>query len=149
MRSDFKHDRRYALVILIFSILYGYGGSFAKTDFYNGVVGPHHWIYLIAGILALLSIGLFLKPTNFKPENLPWRSWKKRVPLVLGVFLYSVALPYIGFLGAMIPLIVLTSMLFGAKLKFALLSSVVMALLCLALFDGLLGISLGRGLWLM
>ncbi|MBF0279784.1 MAG: tripartite tricarboxylate transporter TctB family protein [SAR324 cluster bacterium] len=147
--SEFKHDRRYAIVMLVFSILYGYGGSFAETDFYNGVVGPHHWIYLIAGILACLSIMLFLKPSNYKPKSLPWSTWNKRIPLLVGVFLYSVILPYIGFLGAMIPLMVLTSMLFGAKFKFALLSSVIMTVLCLILFDGLLDISLGRGLWLM
>ncbi len=144
---ELEHDWRYALVMLVFSILYGYGGSFTEVNFYNGTVGPHHWIYLIAGILAFLSIMLLLKPTDFKPVNLPWSTWHKRIPLLVAVLLYSFVLPYIGFVAAMIPLMVLTSMLFGAKLKQAVLSAVIMTLLCLALFDGLLGISLGRGLW--
>lgn len=145
----FKPDRRYAIVMLGFSALYGYGGSFAEVEFYNGVIGPHHWIYLVAGVIALLSLALFFKPTDFEPEVVPWSAWRKRTPLLVGVLLYSVLLPYIGFLGTMIPLMILISVLFGATLKFAILSAVIMTLLCLGLFDGLLGISLGRGLWLM
>ena len=77
----------------------------------------------------------------------PWSAWRPRIPLIVGVILYAIALPYIGFFVAMLLLLVLTSMLFGAQFKYALLSSAIMTLVSLALFDWLLGISLGRGLW--
>ena len=57
-------------------------------------------------------------------------------------------LPYTGFLGAMIAMMIVVAKLFGANWKQAILSSVTLSLLCLLLFDHMLWISLGRGLWL-
>jgi len=64
------------------------------------------------------------------------------------IIIYSVFLPYTGFLGAMIAMMIVVAKLFGANWKQAVLCSVTLSLLCLLLFDHLLGISLGRGLWL-
>ncbi len=147
--AEIKYDRRYALVLLVFAILYGYGGSLTKVEYFSGTVGPHHWIYMIAGVIALLCIDLFIRPTDYIPDKSPWSSWNRRIPLIIGVLLYSYVLPELGYPITMILLLVLTSMLFGAKFKHALLSSAIMTIVSLALFDFLLGISLGRGLWFL
>ena len=142
-----KPDQLSALVLLAFSGLYAYGGSLSEVGFYSGVIGPNHWVYLVGAVLAFLSLWLFFKPTPFQPQSLPAKVWNRRLPLIGSVVLYAGVLPYIGFLGAMIPLMVLTSWLFGARVHFALISALIMTGLCLLLFEGLLGISLGRGLW--
>jgi hypothetical protein len=141
------YDRRYALVALIFALAYGFGGSQFEVGFYNGIIGPHHWIYGVAGVLALMSVWLLLQPTAFVPEEESWEAWRKRIPLCLAIILYTQGLPYVGFLITMTALMVLVSMLFGANWKQAAVCAVVLSGLCLLLFDGLLGISLGRGLW--
>ena len=41
-------DRLSALIILGFGLAYGYAGKFIQVGFYNGDIGPHHWIYMVA-----------------------------------------------------------------------------------------------------
>lgn len=142
------HDRLYALILLGLSLLYGLGGRLMEVGFYNGSVGPHHWIYMVSGVLSALSLWLLVQPTDFVPEPETWVEWQKRIPLALAILFYSQVLPYVGFLVAMISVMTLVSWLFGATWKQALLCAVILSLLCLLLFDNLLGISLGRGLWM-
>ena len=103
---------------------------------------------MVASVLVLLGFGLVLRPTQHQFEIEIWEDWRKRLPLVSVFIFYSVLLPYTGFLGAMIVMMIVVAKLFGANWKQATLCSVTLSLLCLLLFDHLLGISLGRGLWL-
>ncbi len=143
------HDRLYALILLVFSGLYGLGGLEIQVGFYNGVIGPQHWIYGIAGVLGVLSLWLLLQPTPFVPEPESWVAWRKRLPLCLAILIYAEGLPYFGFLIMMISLMILVSRLFGATWKQAVMCAVTLSGLCLLLFEVLLGISLGRGLLLI
>ncbi len=143
------YDRLYALILLIFAALYGWGGSQVQVGFYNGSVGPQHWIYGVAGVLAVLSLWLVLQPTAFVPESESWNAWRKRLPLCGAILVYAEALPYFGFLIMMISLMILVSRLFGATWKQAVVCAVTLSGLCLVLFEVLLGISLGRGLLLI
>jgi putative tricarboxylic transport membrane protein len=136
------------MILLGFGLAYGYGGRFIRVGFYNGDFGPHHWIYIVASALVLLGFGLVLRPTQHQFEVEVWEDWRKRLPLIGAIVIYSLILPYIGFLGAMIAMMIVVAKLFGANWKQAILCSVILSFLCLLLFDHLLGISLGRGLWL-
>ena len=103
---------------------------------------------MVASVMVLLGFGLVLRPTKHEFEAEVWEDWRKRLPLVGVIIIYSLFLPYTGFLAAMIAMMIVVAKLFGANWKQAVLCSVILSLLCLLLFDHLLGISLGRGLWL-
>jgi putative tricarboxylic transport membrane protein len=143
-RTDIHYDRVYALILLVGAAFYAYGGYLSRADFYNGIIGPQHWIYVVSGVVACLAIYLLVRPTEHEPEPQQWDTWLKRGPLCVGIALYTFALPYVGFLPAMIALLVMMGRLFGANWKQAVLSAVVMSVLCYGLFSSLLGISLGR-----
>ena len=64
-------DRLSALIIVGFGLAYGYAGKFIQVGFYNGDIGPHHWIYMVASVMVLLGFGLVLtKPFNLKPNGI-------------------------------------------------------------------------------
>ena len=143
-----KFDQLSALIILSLSLVYVVLGSFTEVDFYNGLLGPHHWIYILGGILGFLAFLLLIQPTDFFPKSTSWKDWNYRIPFIIGIFLYVAILPYTGFLTAMIALMFLIGILFGATKIQALINAFIMSIICFFVFDGLLGISLGRSNWL-
>ncbi len=143
-----KFDQSSAVVVILFSLVYAYLGSLIEVNFFNGLVGPHHWVYILSGFLGFFALLLFVNSTDFQPSHAEWKDWLFRLPFVIGTLLYVEALVYVGFLPAMIALMTMTGVLFGATKTKAFVSAVIMSVLCYLLFDTVLDISLGRGLWL-
>ena len=141
-------DQYSAAIVIVFALIYAYLGSLTEIGFYNGLIGPHHWVYILSGFLGFFALLLFVQSTDLKPSQAQWKDWLRRIPFIVGTFIYVEALVYIGFLPAMIVLMTITGILFGATKIKAFISAVIMSVLCYLLFDHVLDISLGRGLWL-
>ena len=143
-----KFDQYSALIVIALTLIYAYIGSLIEVNFYNGLIGPHHWIYILSGLVGFFALLLFVQSTDFQPSHSEWKDWLSRIPFIIGTLVYVEALVYVGFLPSMIALMTLTGVLFGATKTKALISAVIMSVLCYLLFDTILDISLGRGLWL-
>ena len=147
-----KFDQYNGIGIIAFALIYAYLGSLTSVAFYNGSVGPQHWTYILAGLLIAFAAYLLFCPSSTNPfdkavfsQEAMKKDWLNRIPFIIGVIIYAIVLPYIGFLPAMIALMTLSGMLFGASKKIAFLNAVIMSVICYLLFEQLLGISLGRG----
>ncbi len=71
---------------------------------------------MVASVMVLLGFGLVLRPTKHEFEAEVWEDWRKRLPLVGVIIIYSVFLPYTGFLGAMIAMMIVVAN-FSSKLE--------------------------------
>lgn len=145
MLKPLSSDQRYASITLILSLLYLYLGCGVEEGFLSDPVGSAWWIKGLAMVLVGLSLLLFFFPSNFVGQFPVMSEWLNRLPFILIVIAYASFLPIVGFFIATPVLITSLALLFGAKLYPASVSAMLMTIVCYAIFDWLLGISLPSG----
>ena len=86
--KSLKFDQYTAMGILVLSLIYAYLGSLTPIGFYNGTIGPHHWLYILAFLLAVLSLILWFTPTDLLLTNEAHapKDWLTRIPFIIGIF---------------------------------------------------------------
>ena len=140
-------NQHYAIIVLVFSLVYLKLGFDIKVSFFSGSIGPHHWVIGVASCLIALSLLLFFQPSTYLGNFPKINEWTQRIPFAIAIIVYANVLPYLGFLITTPLLMSAIGYWFQAKPIKALISAIVMTLSCYLLFTILLNISLPTGLW--
>lgn len=137
-------NRLAALVLLAFSLVYGFAGSRIDYAFSSDPLGPRVFPVLLAGILGLLSLIYLLVPG--RSEAWPQGSVLMRC-LALPVLVLIAALLFepIGFAGAMFVMTAGVGRIFGASWRASLIGGLVQAALWYVVFGYLLDVYLPVG----
>lgn len=139
-----RSGRIAALVILIFSIVYGFLGSRIEYSFSSDPLGPRVFPMLLAAILALLSLVYLLRPGH--AEDWPGGALLARsIALPALVLIAALLMEPAGFLAAMFVLTAGVGWLFGASPLTAVIGGVVQSALWYFIFGWLLEVYLPAG----
>lgn len=141
-------NQYYSFVVLVFSLVYLYLGLQIQVGFFNGIVGPHHWVIGVACSLIFFSVFLYFSDKKFIGKFPKKNEWLQVIPFSLTILLYAKTLPLLGFLITTPLLMITTGYFFNAKITKSIVSAVLMTVFCYLLFTVLLKISLPSGLWL-
>ncbi len=137
-------DRISAILILVFSFVYGLEAYRLKSGFGSDSVGPRGFPLILAALLALLGLILLFKPST--PKNWPDGGSLVNIGLALLSFvIYAYLLLPIGFIASTTLETGFLSQRFGAKYWQAALLGIGSSLFLYALFVYALQIPLPTG----
>lgn len=137
-------DRKYALAMLLLSMIYSVSAFLLDADF-----DPTHekyYPFVLSVSMLVLSVALFLWPSS---HDTTWPGGKslQKIGLVFSAILvYSLVLHKIGFLICASLLMGISMWVFEAKTGWIAPVSVIVALVFYTVFDRLLGLTLPAGL---
>jgi len=137
-------DRIFGLVGLILAFGYAWAALVIEESFLSDAVGPKAFPLIIAGVLALSSIVIIIKP-DAAPE---WPSFNRFVEVgaaVLVMILYSILLPELGFVIATALAATYLTWRLGTRPISSVVSGCLTSFGIYAIFHLVLGLSLARG----
>lgn len=136
-------DRITGAALLFFAALYGFGAFRLKAGFGSDVLGPKAFPYLLAVVLALMALGIMLRPD---PEpGTKHMHWLDLTLVSASFLVYAYLIVPLGFILATTLETGFVSQRFGAKLWQALLTGLLASLAMYALFVFALGLPLPAG----
>ncbi|MCB9076004.1 MAG: tripartite tricarboxylate transporter TctB family protein [Anaerolineaceae bacterium] len=139
-------DRVTGVFLLLFAIWYGYQATHFKVTFMADPVGPKALPIILAGIMAVLSLYLIVKP-DANPEWPPAVTWLRIAIIILIFIVYAYLLVPVGFVLATTFVMSALAILFRGPWLKSLAASLIFSLLLYGLFAMLLDLSLPTG-WL-
>ncbi len=137
-------DRKYAIVMLVLSIIYCAAALSLDADF--NPVNEKFYPFVLSVLMILSSIGLFIWPS---PHTTWWphgRNVQKIGITFCAILLYCFVLQKIGFIISASLLMGICMWVFEAKRKLIVPVSIVTAISFYVVFDRLLGLNLPAGL---
>ena len=138
------NDRKYALGMLLLSIVYCVSAWSLDTDF--DPVNEKFYPFVLSVLMILLSIGLLIWPS---PQSTTWPNWKNLQKIGLtfsAILVYSFVLQKIGFIISASLLMAICMWVFEASRKWILPASIIVSIVFYVIFDRLLGLNLPAGL---
>jgi len=137
-------DRKYAIVMLVLSIIYCAAALLLDTDF--NPVNEKFYPFVLSVLMILSSIGLFIWPS---PHTTSWpkgRNVRKIGLTFFAILVFCFVLQKIGFIISAGVLMGICMWVFEAKRKWIVPVSIVTAISFYVVFDRLLGLNLPAGL---
>ncbi len=138
------NDRKYAIAMLIISMVYCYSAFSLDADFDPTQEKHHPFVLSIA--MIILSLGLLVWPS---PHTTAWPDRKnlQRIGLIFcAILVYSLVLHKVGFLISAGILMGICMWVFDANRKWIIPVSIIVVISFYILFDRLLGLNLPAGL---
>ena len=145
------NDRKYAIGMLLLSIIYCVSAWSLDTDF--DPVNEKFYPFVLSVLMILLSIGLLIWPspqsttganTVRRPVN--WKNLQKIGLTFSAILVYSFVLHKIGFIISASLLMAICMWVFEASRKWILPASIIVSIVFYIIFDRLLGLNLPAGL---
>ncbi|MFT0858717.1 tripartite tricarboxylate transporter TctB family protein [Ancylobacter sp. G4_0304] len=137
-------NRIAAIILLLFSLLYGYAGSVIEFSFSSDPLGPRVFPVLLAAILGLLSLIYLFVPGE--GETWPQGTVLMRcIALPALVLIAALLFEPIGFAGSMFVMTTGVARIFGASWKASLIGGFIQAALWYVIFGYLLEVYLPVG----
>ena len=141
---NMRADRKYAVVMLILSIVYCAAALSLDTDF--DPVNEKFYPVVLSVIMILSSIGLFIWPSQHT-TSWPKRQNVQKIGLTFcAILLYCFVLQKIGFIISASVLMGICMWVFEAQRKWIAPVSILTAIIFYVVFDQLLGLNLPTGL---
>ncbi|WP_417680398.1 tripartite tricarboxylate transporter TctB family protein [Roseibium sp.] len=137
-------DRIFGVVGLLLSIGYAWSALIIQESFLSDAVGPKAFPLIIAGVLALASIAIFLKP-DAEPHWPPLGRFLEIAAAIGVMVVYALALPEIGFVIATAVAASYLTWRLGTSPLGSLVTGTLTSLGIYAVFHLALGLSLARG----
>ncbi len=137
-------DRKYAIVMLLFSLGYLYMSASLETDL--DPVNEKYYPYMLSLAMIGLSVALLIFPSKHTTTWPGWQQIWKISFLAVVVLVYSLALAHIGFLILASVLMGVCMWLFGASRKWIVPVSIIVSVSFYLIFDRLLGLNLPAGI---
>jgi hypothetical protein len=137
-------DRKYAVVMLVLSIIYCASAFSLDTDF--NAVNEKFYPFVLSVLMIVSSIGLLIWPS---PHTTSWprgRNVQKISLTFCAILVYCFILHKIGFIISASVLMGICMWVFEAKRKWMVPVSIVTAISFYIIFDRLLGLNLPAGL---
>lgn len=145
--------QRHALVVLGVSLAYLATASGIELGFFNGVISPKTWAYMVGAILVVLSVALWFEPrtnsADIDTRHFPTLAeWRYRLPAIVLILAYGLLLQDVGFAIVTPALVFVLAKQFGAPTLKGGVLAIALTAACFLLFDVGLDIHLPRGdLW--
>jgi putative tricarboxylic transport membrane protein len=137
-------DRITGGLLLIVTLGYAYQAYHLKVGFMSDPIGPKAFPLIIAGLLALFSLYLFVKPDE-EPDWPIWKVWRNKSLVLISFIFYAYALVSLGFLLATTLEIAFLALMFQGKLWKGLVTGIISSLFLYSMFVYILGIPLPLG----
>lgn len=140
----FLTDRKYALVMLVFSMTYCYLAVSLEADF--DPTNEKYFPFLLSVAMIILSVLLFIFPSQHKNT---WPKGQQLLSIILlaaAILIYSLSLAHVGFLILATLLMAVCMWVFGATLKWIVPVSVAVTISFYIIFDRILGLNLPVGI---
>ncbi|WP_102226559.1 tripartite tricarboxylate transporter TctB family protein [Acidimangrovimonas sediminis] len=137
-------DRIFGAVGLLLAAFYAYAATLIQESFLTDTVGPKAFPFIIAGVLALASIAIILRP-DAEPQ---WPALPRLVEILAAVvvmLIYAQTLKIVGFVIATTVASAYLSWRLGSKPLAAVLAGIGTAVGIYIVFHLALGLSLARG----
>jgi hypothetical protein len=137
-------DRKYAIVMLVFSIIYGAAAFILDADF--DPVNEKFYPFVLSVLMIVSSVALFIWPS---PHTTSWprgRNVRKIIITFCAILVYCFVLHKIGFIISASVLMGICMWVFEAKRKWIAPVSITTAIIFYIVFDRLLGLNLPAGL---
>jgi putative tricarboxylic transport membrane protein len=138
-------DRITGAILLALAAAFGLHARSFRTNFLTDPLGPQAWPMMLAGLLALLSVYLLVRPDS-------GAVWPKRVVLLRQLVLvaalvgYALVLEPVGFVASTFLIVGFMALLLGARWWQAGLTGVASSLALYLLFNSVLGLPLPGGI---
>jgi putative tricarboxylic transport membrane protein len=138
------NDRKYAIAMLIISMVYCYSAFSLDADF--NPTQEKYYPFVLSIAMILLSLGLLVWPSAHTT------SWPKRKNLqkigltFCAILVYSLVLQSVGFLISASVLMGICMWVFDANRKWIVPVSIIVAISFYIIFDRLLGLNLPAGI---
>ena len=140
----FLSDRKYAIAMLFFSMAYCYFTVLLEADF--DPTKEKYFPFILSVIMITLSVLLFFLPSQHTTSWPKGQLWLKIGLLTGAILFYSLFLNYVGFLISASLLMAVCMWEFGAKGKWIVPVSVIVAISFYIIFDRILGLNLPQGI---
>jgi putative tricarboxylic transport membrane protein len=140
----FLTDRKYALVMLAFSMVYCYLAISLEADY--DPTKEKYFPFLLSIAMIILSVLLFIFPSQHKNTWPKGQQLIKIILLAAAILVYSLSLAYVGFLILATILMGVCMWVFGGTLKWIAPVSVVVTISFYIIFDRVLGLNLPAGI---
>ena len=137
-------DRKYALAMLILSMVYCVSAILLDADF--NPVNEKYYPFVLSMIMILLSMALMVWPTRHTTSWPGGRNLQKIGLVLCAILVYSLVLHTVGFLISASVLMGICMWVFEADKKWIVLTSVICSVSFYIIFDRLLGLTLPAGL---
>lgn len=137
-------DRKYAIVMLVLSIIYCAAAFSLDADF--DPVNEKFYPFVLSVLMIVSSIGLFIWPS---PHTTSWPGWRnvQKIGLIFcAILVYCFVLHKIGFIISASVLMGICMWVFEARRKWITPVSIATAIIFYIVFDRLLGLNLPAGL---
>ena len=141
---NLTNDRKYALVMLILSMVYSITAYTLDADF--DPTREKFYPFVLGLSMVILSLALLVWPTQ---QEVSWpnaKSLRKIGITVCAILVYSLVLHRIGFLICGSALMGLCMWVFNAKRNYIVPVAIIVAVSFYIIFDRLLGLTLPSGL---
>jgi putative tricarboxylic transport membrane protein len=137
-------DKKYAIVMLLFSMAYCYFTVSLEADF--DPTREKYFPFFLSVAMIILSVLLFFLPSRHTTSWPKDRQWLKIGLLIGAILFYSLFLSYVGFLISASLLMAVCMWGFGAKGKWIAPVSVTVAISFYIIFDRILELNLPPGI---
>jgi len=138
------NDRKYAIAMLIISMVYCYSAFSLDADF--NPTQEKYYPFVLSIAMIILSLSLLVWPS---PHTTSWPNGKnlRKIGLIFcAILVYSLVLHKVGFLISAGVLMGLCMLVFNANRKWIVPVSIIVVIIFYILFDRLLGLNLPAGL---
>lgn len=137
-------DRKYAMVMLVLSIVYCVAAYSLDADF--DPVNEKFYPFILSVLMILSSIGLFIWPSSHTTSWPKGKNIQKIGLTFCAILVYCFVLQKIGFIISASVLMGICMWVFEAKRKWIAPVSIITAMSFYVVFDRLLGLNLPAGL---
>ncbi|MCB2170068.1 MAG: tripartite tricarboxylate transporter TctB family protein [Deltaproteobacteria bacterium] len=137
-------DRKYAIVMLVVSIIYCASALSLDTDF--NPVNERFYPFVLSVLMIVSSIGLFIWPSAHTTSWPKGRNVRKIGITFCAILVYCFVLHKVGFIISASVLMGICMWVFEAKRKWIAPVSIITAVSFYVVFDRLLGLNLPAGL---
>jgi len=141
---NLNNDRKYAIAMLIISMVYCYSAFSLEADF--DPTQEKYYPFVLSIIMIILSIALLVWPSPHT-TSMPKRKSLLKIGLTFcAILVYSLVLHRVGFLISASVLMGICMWVFEAKRKWIPPVSIIVAISFYIIFDQLLGLNLPAGI---
>lgn len=140
----FLADRKYAIVMLFFSMAYCYLAVSLEADF--DPTKEKYFPFLLSIAMIILSVLLFIFPSQHKNTWPKGQQLLRICLLAAAILIYCLSLAHVGFLILATLLMAVCMWVFGGTLKWIAPVSVVVSISFYIIFDRILGLNLPAGI---
>jgi small-conductance mechanosensitive channel len=137
-------DRKYAVVMLVLSVIYCASALSLDADF--NPVNEKFYPFVLSVLMILSSIGLFIWPSAHTTSWPKGRNVRKIGITFCAILVYCLVLQKVGFIITASALMGICMWVFEAKRKWIAPVSIITAISFYVVFDRLLGLNLPAGL---